>query len=354
MQDLKGSYVLRVLILIFYIFISIFTFSSLAIESEGFSLGLNLVKGSLLFLLILLSIGKIFNGKVLLYLLFLVLSLLSLDGYVVSLVFLLVLLIFTNDLYGDLKVVKYANRASFLAILCILFGAQVGVFKNVFFYDSLGYGLAIRESLGFYNPNPASLVIFSCIVIALFIKDYTLAIFSSILFLVLLPYLGSRTYLYSIIIFFIIYFFSGISFLRKGIICVFLLFLIIIPIIINYFIASGNWFVFGLDLNSLFSDRLNRIRVLFFENGGLFFFPSLHSNTVDSGLANIVLKLGLFCYYLFIFFVGKYVWKIDNKFFFSLFLTAFFILITENIITGYVLMPIVLFACIMNNKYEIR
>jgi len=228
----------------------------------------------------------------------------------------------------------------------------MGFFRNIIFYDSLGHGLAVRESLGFSNPNPASLLIFSVLVISVYVKDWILLFFSSILFILTLPYLGSRTYLYSILLFCIIYFLSRYKFFRSIFNFGLLLGLVSYPILIQFNIALGYWFVFGVDINSLLSGRLHRISLLYYENGGISLLPSLYTEIVDSGLANILFKFGLLFYLFISYVIFKVIKRTENISFYSLCLVGVFILLSDNFITRYILLPLVMFTYIILKRNE--
>src|SRR5690606_29745521 len=317
MNFFKSNDILRIFFLMLYIFFSVFTYTSIAVTNEDFSLGLNLIKSVLLLMLIITGFSTINSYKIYFLVFILLLCIATLDSYVISLVFLSLIIISTKDLLSKNDVLKYLNRISLIGFILVLFGYSVGYLENIIFYDSLGYGLSIRESLGFFNPNPASLLLFSSVIVSLYIKDYLAFIISLLLFIFLIPFFGSRTYLYSFVIFGLVYIFSKSSLLKKLINILVLLFLIVFPIILYFLISVGNWNFMGIDLNSVTSDRLNRIRIMFFENGGINLFPSLNIDVVDSGLTNILLKLGLIFYLFFVYFNYRNLIKIENSVLYS-------------------------------------
>ena len=167
-----------------------------------------------------------------------------------------------------------------------------------------------------------------------------------------MPYFGSRTYLYSIVIFFLVHIFANVSFFKKAIDYIVITFLIILPVFIKLYVVTGNWYFLGIDINALTSDRLNRIRIIATENDGLSLLPSIGLDIVDSGLTNILFKLGLIIYFLFVYYNYKTLFIMKKGVLYSLYVSSFFIMFMENIVTGYVLLPLMLVSIVINKSYE--
>src|SRR5690606_27099139 len=107
------------------------------------------------------------------------------------------------------------------------------------------------------------------------------------------PYFGSRTYIFGVILFIIVLFLSRYNKIKKLINFLIILGLLVFPLFIYLFISKGIWIFWGIDWNGVTSDRLNRIFKMYYEMNGLSLFPNLGEEIVDSGLTNILLKLGL-------------------------------------------------------------
>ncbi|MGV2837212.1 hypothetical protein, partial [Pseudomonas shirazensis] len=59
--------------------------------------------------------------------------------------------------------------------------ASFDVIERRVFVNTLGFALEVRDALGFYNPNPASLLLLSCVLVFLAL-DKRLYFFIAILF----------------------------------------------------------------------------------------------------------------------------------------------------------------------------
>ncbi|EPQ1204701.1 hypothetical protein MZL57_002779 [Acinetobacter baumannii] len=249
-------------------------------------------------------------------------------------------------IFSDFINIKYVvNIANFISIVCfltILSMSFMGLSHNYTFYDVSEYAKSVRYSLGFANPNATSMYIVQTIIIFFIYRNNFGKFISIILGGVTIYYSASRTAFFVLICFLIMFFFISSNTIIKIMKWCALIFLLLVPAFLELFVAKGVWTIGGYDLNQLLSGRLSIIQEFYFSNGGISIFPSYDDSPLDSGLANIILKGGLIFYFIFIFICYFYLRNEKNKFFVFLFFTFLMLLISENFITGNMLLSILI------------
>jgi len=192
-------------------------------------------------------------------------------------------------------------RAAVL-VLCgcsvVALSSFLGILESKVFVNTLGYAQEERNSLGFYNPNPASLLLISAVTIFFLYGRYWYFAISLVIFFIFSIWLFSRTYLLVGFLFPILFilrrwpfsiFFNAFS-------VVAILVVPIISVILNEYRA---FYVAGVDINAYLSNRLYVISESFSSSGGMSFFPNSKFLTVDPGLINLLGGGGLILYMVF-------------------------------------------------------
>ncbi|WP_174871132.1 hypothetical protein [Pectobacterium polaris] len=343
----------RVVVLNFYFFLCVLTYTSLSFESDVVKAVLFISKTLTIILYVILANNIIKRNFFLLSMTSMFL-LISLDQYLIGLIFLINVVIFAYKDFLDFNNLKWFNRTFTLSILFVFLLYYLGVLKNVSFYNEAGFSLEVRHSFGFFNPNPASFLIFSTLIVSLYIRDKVFFIINSILYFITLPYLGSRTYLYLLVLFFPIWFLSRYPISRK-ISNIFLsIILILLPFAFYFYIGSGDWTVGDLNLDALLSSRLYLAQAVYIENNGLSFFPDFSSSTLDPAYFNFIFKLGLISYYLIVAFIIRSMFKFSNGGDYSLCLVFLLGCFAENLFTGYVLLPLIAICKFIESSGKIK
>jgi len=338
-------------VIVLYVFLGGLTYSQFFSDDELASSILFFLKIFLIFILIFLKLSKlkIYKAELVIFIISIALFL-SFDAYLMTLSFMMIVgLLFSEILTLRVSYLKWLNYSLIASILMVFLLSYLGVSKNLVFYDSNGFALEKRESLGFINPNPASILIAQAIFFSLYFKDKFLLLISIFLYAYTFSDLGSRTALGGFLLFLILYVFSRFPFLNKyyyfrtvGLLTIFSL--IIFPIVLIQFIARGNWFFGGVDFNILLTTRLEKIMDLY-ASYGVNIYPSfLGSNVVDSGISNLLIGGGWVIYFLYIIYSYLYLKLEKNTFLILFFITFIGMNFVENIITGNMLLSIFLFG----------
>ncbi|WLH47916.1 hypothetical protein [Pseudomonas beijingensis] len=201
---------------------------------------------------------------------------------------------------GGAEVKKLFLKTALLCacLICFIFILSfLDVVERKVFVNTLGFSLEVRNGLGFYNPNPASLLLLSCTVVFLaFGRGGAFFLWLSV-FWIFQVWLGSRTYiLVSAIALLLCLIRREIRLLR--IICVFLLSLVsLFPVLVLWVLEGVSYEILGVDINAVLSDRLNVMKLAFESSGGLGYFPSVNFVTIDPGFINFLGYFGVIIYY---------------------------------------------------------
>lgn len=163
----------------------------------------------------------------------------------------LICLISLIDISNDINIFyKSTLWGIFSAIVIVLLLVYLGIFENIIYYDQLG---RTRYFCGFSNSNYFSLYVFSFSVLFFFLKRNKKSLFISIIILFGTTFFtGSRTPLYSFVIFLLLcpFFKKGNIKFKQG-----LGFFLVIIILIAYIYFSLNYEKFVV-LDILLSHRL--------------------------------------------------------------------------------------------------
>lgn len=201
---------------------------------------------------------------------------------------------------GGEEVRRLFLRAAFFSscLICFIFVLSfLDIVERKMFVNALGFSLEVRSGLGFYNPNPASLLLLSCTVIFLAFGRGGLFFFWLSMFWVFQVWLGSRTYiLVSVVALLLFLIRREVGLLRC--ICVFFISVVaLFPILVLWVLEGASYEVFGIDMNAVLSDRLNVMRLAFESSDGLGYFSSSNFITIDPGFINFLGYWGLVFYY---------------------------------------------------------
>lgn len=195
-----------------------------------------------------------------------------------------------------------AAKLVLLTVSSVMVLALLGFLETKIFFNGLGFAQQERNALGFYNPNPASLLLLSTVFV-FFVYERIVWFWVAIgLFAFFSMWLYSRTYISLACLFPFFYL------LRRLRACVLLnavsvVLVVLTPLVAFFFVNYKSVYFFGVDLNAFLSNRLYMISQSFSAAGGINFFPSRDFLTIDPGLINLLGNSGLLIYLLFSFFV---------------------------------------------------
>ncbi|QDX98140.1 hypothetical protein EGD00_15130 [Pectobacterium carotovorum subsp. carotovorum] len=330
----------RLIVLNFYFFLCVLTYTSLSFENDVVKAILFISKTLTIVLYVIIA-SKIIKRKLFLLSMVSIFLLVFFDQYLIGLIFLINVVIFAYKDLLDCNNLKWFNRTFTFSILFVFFLYYLGLLKNVSFYNEAGFSLETRYSFGFFNPNPASFLIFSALIVSFYIKDRLFIVINSLVYFITLPYLGSRTYLYLLVFFLPILFLSRYSFSRNISNIILSMLLISVPFIFYFYIGTGDWIIGDLNFDALLSSRLSLAQAVYIENDGLSLLPDFSSSTLDPAYFNFIFKLGIVSYYLIVVFIIKSMFKFSNGGDYSLCLIFLLGCFAENLFTGYVLLPLI-------------
>lgn len=243
---------------------------------------------------------------------------------------------------------KAAAISVFFTICCIFVLAFFDVIERKVFVNTLGFAFEERNALGFYNPNPASFLLLSCVLIFLALDKKMIFFLSMFVFWGGQIWLGSRTYIAVSVLVFFLYFFRGrLMFLKLG--TSFLIIMVAIFQLLIAWVTSVNDFqVGGVDLNALLSDRLSVMKGAFEGIGGLNYFPNSDFTTIDPGFINLLGNVGVLIYCSVLAIIMVALFKIRDGL--QVIIIIAFILsnFTENAISPYSLLSLLFFVLVFN------
>lgn len=333
------------LIFCFYLYIAAFSYTSIIVENPEYSSLITVIRIGLIFLMVLVKIFE--NNFKYFDILFLVICsflLATLNPFFSIVSFMLIVGFIVGNFVNDIKAINFANYISMISLTTILILCYLGILENRTFYDTNDYAKSIRYSLGFDNPNATSMFVVQTIMIFFVYKNNLGKILSLILGAIIAYYAASRTAFIILICFFLMFFFVKSNIIIRLMKWTSIAFLIFVPIFLKLFIANGVWLIGGYDLDQLLSGRLSLIQEFYRLVGGLSLFPSYNDFPLDSGLANIILKGGMLFYLFFIYMSYLYLKNETNRYFIYLFISFLMLLISENFITGNMLLSVLLVA----------
>lgn len=234
----------------------------------------------------------------------------------------------------------------FITICLVFLLAFLNIIERKVFVNTLGFAFEVRDALGFYNPNPASLLLLSCVLIFLALDKKLLFFLCLLVFWVSQIWLGSRTYIAVSVIVFLLYFFCG----RTGLLKFATMFLLgavaIFPVLAAWVTNTDNFHVGDVDVNALLSDRLSVMKQSFDGIGGVNLLPSLNFVTIDPGFINLLGYVGVLIYSIFWVFIMITILKIRHGR--EVMVVIAFVLsnFTENAISPYNLMSLFFFVLV--------
>ncbi|MFJ1338377.1 hypothetical protein ACIKP7_09600 [Pseudomonas caricapapayae] len=241
------------------------------------------------------------------------------------------------------------QKAAFSVFLtiCLVFAlAFFNVIERKVFVNTLGFAFEVRDGFGFYNPNPASLLLLSCVLVFLALDKRFMFFLGMLVFASCQIWLGSRTYIAVSVMVFLLYFIRRqLIFLKVG--AIFLLVVVaLFPLLVAWVTNTASFYVGEVDVNALLSDRLSVMRQSFDGVGGVNYFPTLDFVTIDPGFINLLGYLGVLFYCVFLAVVMITLFKIRHGR--EVIVVIAFVLsnFTENAISPYNLMSLLFFVLI--------
>lgn len=204
---------------------------------------------------------------------------------------------------NDVSVKALFRNAAFsvLYTICLIFVlAFLGVIERKIFTNTLGFAFEVRDAFGFYNPNPASLLLLSCVLVFLVLDKKAMFFICMFFFWMCQVWLGSRTYIAVSLVVFLLYFFRGqVKLLKLGAM-ILMVVVAMFPLLVAWVASTGEFNVGEIDVNALLSDRLSVMRQSFDGVGGVNYFPSLDFITIDPGFINLLGYMGVLIYWFFL------------------------------------------------------
>jgi hypothetical protein len=249
--------------------------------------------------------------------------------------------------YTAIKTLFQKAAFSVFLTICLIFAlAFFGIIERKVFINTLGFAFEVRDGFGFYNPNPASLLLLSCVLIFLVLDKRFMFFIGMFTFGACQVWLGSRTYIAVSVIVFFLYFVRGrVIFLKMG--AMFLLAVVaMFPLLVAWVTNTASFDVMGVDVNALLSDRLSVMGRSFEGIGGVNYFPTLDFVTIDPGFINLLGYVGVLLYCVFLAVVMVTLFKVRHGR--EVIVVIAFILsnFTENAISPYNLMSLLFFVLI--------
>lgn len=329
MDKVIANSILYVFLSIFY-FLSTFYFSSL-IQEEWFYSFLTILRFIVLFsvAIIIFNFARVSKLDFLVLLVALVLYSTS-DKFLNPLgLLLLISLVFSfyfwknresQQSIAKIDGLLYTNILGFWIIVLL---GYTGVMPSYTYFDNGEYAVALRSSLGFLNPNPASIMILQSVFLSRLSNRKIIFWLSTFSYLITLPYLASRTSFLVFCVFVLLVFFlrNKINLIKTASYS-FLIFLVSFPYLVLRYIANSDWIFFNINLDLLLTTRLSRLKELY-DITGLGLFPNFFDYNLDMAFGNMLLKGGLFIYFAFVVLSFLYVRK-EKEF---IFLVLFFLML---------------------------
>lgn len=202
-----------------------------------------------------------------------------------------------QSFYSTKALFQKAAFSVFLTICLVFILAFFSVIERKVFVNTLGFALEVRDALGFYNPNPASLLLLSCVLVFLALDKKSYFFISMLVFWLCQMWLGSRTYIAVSIMVCLLYLFCGWPrFLKLAAMCLMGL-VAVFPILVAWVTSTDNFYVAGVDVNALLSDRLSVMKQSFDGVGGINYLPNSDFVTIDPGFINLLGYMGVLLYY---------------------------------------------------------
>lgn len=237
------------------------------------------------------------------------------------------------------------SAISVFVIICLIFAlAFFNVIERKAFINTLGFAFEVRDALGFYNPNPASLLLISCVLVFLALDKRFMFLLGMLVFCVCQIWLGSRTYIAVSAVVFLLYFFCRqVVFLKLGAMLLVAV-LAMFPFLAVWVTNTEDFHVGGIDVNALLSDRLFVMKQSFEGGGGVDYLPGFGFVTIDPGFINLLGYIGGGLYYVFLALLIITIFKIRH--WREVVVVIAFVLsnFTENAISPYNLMSLLFFV----------
>ncbi len=242
-----------------------------------------------------------------------------------------------------------AAFSSFLMICLVFFLSAVGFIQGKIFTNTLGFAFEVRDALGFYNPNPASLLLLSGVIVFLVFDKYLMFFLTMFMFWLSQVWLGSRTYIAVSLLVFVLFFVrKRIATLRLACVTLILV-LATFPILVMWVMDNLDFELYGVNVNALLSDRLYVIKKAFENAGGLSLFSSEGFITVDPGFINLLGYIGVLPYYLFLILLLFVSFKVHSGVLIIAMIAFILANFTENAISPYNFASLLFFVVIFKS-----
>ncbi|MDD1976823.1 hypothetical protein [Pseudomonas tussilaginis] len=248
-----------------------------------------------------------------------------------------------------ISIKAFFQKAAFSVFftICLVFAlAFFDIIERKVFVNTLGFAFEVRDGFGFYNPNPASLLLLSCVLVFLALDKKFMFFLCMFVFWLCQIWLGSRTYIAVSVMVFLLYFFCGRANLLKLGAMLLMAIVAMFPLLVAWVTNTEDFHVGEVDVNALLSDRLSVMRQSFDGVGGVNYFPSLDFITIDPGFINLLGYMGVLFYCVFLVVVMITLFKIRHGR--EVIVVIAFVLsnFTENAISPYNLLSLLFFVLI--------
>lgn len=345
MIDLRLANSFLLVLFFAYLYVAGFSYASFIVDSTDNAYLSTIIRVVLIFSMVFIRslIGRFSKVDVFIYI-FCAVLLATLNPFLSIVAFMVIVGLIFSDFVDSKYIVNIANCISMLCFLTILVLCFLGLSENYTFLDVNDYAKSIRYSLGFHNPNAASIFVVQSVILFFVYNNNIGKFFSIIISLFTIYYAASRTALFVGVLFVFLTLFVRSLFIVKVMKLLAVFSLMLIPFLLVVFVSNGIWSFSGIDLNQLLSGRLFLVQEFYNMIGGVSLLPSYVDYPLDSGFANILLKGGLIFYLIFFVFCCVYLKLESNVKFIFLFFSFLVLLLSENFITGNLLLSVVIMA----------
>tara|TARA_Y100000588_G_C14266322_1_gene930062 strand:- start:3049 stop:4110 length:1062 start_codon:yes stop_codon:yes gene_type:complete len=204
-----------------------------------------------------------------------------------------------------------------------------GKIESKSFEMASSYGFSVKHSLGFLNPNIISMLLLSIITLLYVYKKSFLFFISTIVFLALSLWLGSRTYMLASLLSLMMIPFIGKLYKFRFFVLLYLL----LPLVLYGILYTNKLTIITDLLNYALSGRLTLISEYISTTSHMgLLFGGINFEKVDMAYFNLIFAFGVFGYLLFIFLVFTSFKKLNEIQLYMLFVILF-VMMFENVIS---------------------
>ncbi|AHG76951.1 hypothetical protein X874_3130 [Mannheimia varigena USDA-ARS-USMARC-1312] len=348
----KPHLFLLLLLVLLYVVLAVFSSSELNMNNPSY---ISLFFYGKIIIISILLLLKYINMKIpkfefVILLLAMILSI-TLDSYLITISFFMLTGLAFSFIFEYGGVYKSSiNLIFIISILTILGLHSIGVLSGIELIDEGKYAIGNKVSLGFSHPNKASILLVQVLLLAFCFKNRLVFFLSAIVYIYTFFHFAGRTALGGLVIFILLYLLALLPVwnadkYKKYIRWSFLFLHSSFPILLVFFISSGDWYIGDVNMNYVTNTRLSLMQELYNNNGGLHLYPvSIIGKIVDVGIANLLIGGGVLLYIGYVWCVNFYLKYENNMNLFLLMSSLLCMNFMENFINANMLASVILFA----------